>query len=158
MNSIELNGDFQDILPDTTWLKRWQKIPAASTAAPEIPPSACVTSTPLSPRAWTEMLASHSNQQLVCFFLDGISNGFRLGFNHTQSTLKFAGKNLLAAMAHPDIVIEYLQHEISLKRVAGPFPRTLLPDVHVSRFGVTPYQTTPPSEDGGTKKQLAIKH
>ena len=41
-------------------------------------------------------------------------------------------------MAHPDIVIEYLQHEIYLKRAAGPFPRTLLPDVHVSRFGVIP--------------------
>ena len=96
---IEPIGDFQDILPDTTWLKRWQKIPAASTATPEIPPSACVISTLLSPRAWTEMLASHSNQQLVHFFLDGISNGFRLGFNHTQSTLKSAGKNLPAAMA-----------------------------------------------------------
>ena len=41
-------------------------------------------------------------------------------------------------MALLDIVIEYLQHEISLKIVAGPFPRTLLSDVHVSRFGVIP--------------------
>ena len=73
---IDPIGDFQDILPDTKWLEKWQKIPAASTAAPKIPPSACVISTPLSPRAWTDMLASHSNQQLVCFFLDGISNGF----------------------------------------------------------------------------------
>ena len=84
------------------------------------------------------MLASHPIQQLIHFFLEGISNGFRLGFNHTQSTLKSAGRNLSAAIAHPDTVIEYLQHEISLKRVAGPFSRRLLPNAHVSRFGVIP--------------------
>ena len=103
----------------------------------KIPPSACVISTPLSLRAWTDRLASHSSQQLVRFFLDGIFNGFQLGFNHTQSTLKSAGKNLLATMAHLDRVLECLQHEISLKRVAilfhGPFYQTsMLADLGLS--------------------------
>ena len=130
--------DLQDILPYTTWLEKWLKIPAACTVAPKIPPSACVISTPLSLPTWTDMLATHPNQQLIHFFLEGITNGFRLGFSHTQPTLKSARKNLPAATAHPDIVMKYLQHEISLKRVVGPFSRTLLPDIHVSRFGVIP--------------------
>ena len=130
--------DLQDILTDTTWFEKWLRIPAARAVAFKIPSSTRAISTPLSLAAWMDMLASHPNQQLVHFFLEGISNGFRLGFNHGQFTLKSTGRNLPAAIGHPDIVIEYLQHEISLKRVAGPFSRSLLPNVHVSRFRVIP--------------------
>ena len=128
--------DLQDILTDTTWLEKWLRTPAAHAAAFKIPSSACAISTPLSLPAWMDMLASHPNQLLVHFFLEGISNGFRPGFNHRQSTLKSARRNLPPAIPHPDIVIEYLQHEISLRRVAGPFSQSLLPYVHVSGFGV----------------------
>ena len=132
----ELIGNPQDILPDITWLEKWLEITATPTIVPKIPPSACVISTPLLLPAWTDLLAGHPNQKLVKFFLDGISNGFRLGFDHTKFILKSAGRNLPAAVAHPEVVIEYLQHEISMKRVAGPFP--VLHDVHISRFGVIP--------------------
>jgi len=115
-------GHPQDILPDSMWLEKWEKITAAPTIViPKIPPSACVISTPLLLPAWTHLLAGHPNQQLVQFFLDGISNGFRLGFNHTKSSVKSTGRNLPAAFAHPEVVTEYLRHEISMKRVAGLF-------------------------------------
>ena len=74
----ELIGNPQDILPDITWLKKWLEITATPTIVPKIPPSACVISTPLLLPAWTNLLAGHPNQKLVQFFLDGISNGFRL--------------------------------------------------------------------------------
>ena len=47
-------------------------------------------------------------------------------------------RNLPLATAHPEVVEEYLQHEISMQRVAGTFPLTLVPDLQISRFGVIP--------------------
>ena len=47
-------------------------------------------------------------------------------------------RNLPLAKAHPEVVEGYLQHEISMQKVAGPFPLTLLPEIHISRFGVIP--------------------
>ena len=42
------------------------------------------------------------------------------------------------AREHPDIDNDYLSTEISLGRVAGPFPPRAIPQVHISRFGVIP--------------------
>ena len=39
---------------------------------------------------------------------------------------------------HPDVVEEYLQTEIRLGRLVGPFPSHAVPNVHISRFGVIP--------------------
>ena len=131
-------GDSQSILPDTIWLEKWLKITTNPTIRVKIPPSACLISTPLSLLAWKTLLDDHPNRQLIQFLLDGITNGFRLGFNHTDSSLKPAKRNLPLAIAHPQVVEEYLQHEISMQRVAGPFPLTLVPDILTSRFDVIP--------------------
>ena len=140
---IEDIEDFQSILPDAVWLEKWQKI-TANPIRVKIPPSACLISTPLSVPTWTKLLDAHPNRQLVQFFLDDITNGLRLGFNHTDSSFKPVKRNLPLATIHPEVVEEHLQHEISMQRVAGSFPLTLVPDIHISRFGVIPksHQTT----------------
>ena len=43
-----------------------------------------------------------------------------------------------SATAHPNVVEEYLKHKLSLGRMSGPYPISVCPDVHVSRFGVIP--------------------
>ena len=43
---------------------------------------------------------------------------------------------MLCADAHAEVVDEYLQAEISLGQVAGPFPLEAIQDGHISRFGV----------------------
>ena len=43
-----------------------------------------------------------------------------------------------SARFHADVVDEYLQNEIELGRVAGPFPPTAVHNGHISRFGVIP--------------------
>ena len=71
------------------------------------------------------------------FFLDGLANGFRIGFSSPLSTLRPSRRNLPSALEHPKVVDEYLQKEITENRVAGPF----LPEAcvgHISRFGVIP--------------------
>ena len=70
-------------------------------------------------------LSQYSNQQLVQFFLQGISEGFHIGYSyHTGSTLKTAKKNLVGARQHPRVVDEYLSNELSHNRIVGPYSKS----------------------------------
>ena len=92
---------------------------------------------------WVSFLANHPNKQLIEFFITGISQGFRIGYNTGQSSLKSASRNLPCASHHPEIVDQYLAEECAQHRVGGPYNSTLAPDVHVSRFGVIPKNHQP---------------
>ena len=65
-------------------------------------------------------LRNHPNPQLVAFILNGLHNGFKLGFNHSQK-LKSAKCTMPSAYEHPTVIDEYLANEVSLGRDAGPF-------------------------------------
>lgn len=122
-----------------SWLPRWMAHIADSPERIWIPPSACQLHTPLVPANWEKYLAGHPNRSLVQFFLSGITEGFRIGCNHAGTgTLKAAKKNLTGALDHPEVIQEYLSNEMTLRRVAGPFKKSQLPTVQISRFGVIP--------------------
>ena len=105
----------------------------------QIPQSAKHIQTPLRLTAWRQALSSHPNQHLVQFFLDGISEGFRIGYEYQSSgNLRCTNKNLAGAMLHPEVVDTYLSKEVSLNRVAGPFDKSQISKVQISRFGVIP--------------------
>ena len=57
-------------LPDFVWLKSWcghlSNIPPLP---PQVPPSACMISTPLAVSAWRNLLLYHPNRELIHFFL-----------------------------------------------------------------------------------------
>ena len=110
-----------------------------------VPPQARLITTPLSSSAWEYLLAEHPHQELVRFFISGISNGFRIGFKHTNSVLKQARKNMESANAHKDVVSIYLQEELTKGRVAGPFAHSLISYGQISRFGVIPKHHKPDS-------------
>ena len=59
--------------------------------------------------------------------------------------MKAARKNLAGARQHPQVVDEYLSKELSHSRITGPFSRSKLPSVQISRFGVIPKQHQPNS-------------
>ena len=123
--------------PTGNWLQQWLlllPVPWPCT----IPLVASTIRTPLCASAWQSMLRSHPDNRLVQFLLEGICNGFRIGFTKPPSTLRAARSNLEGAREHPDIVDDYLSTEVSLGRVAGPFPPQAIPQVHISRFGVIP--------------------
>ena len=97
---------------------------------------------PLKPEALARELATHPDQNLVSFVVEGLRSGFRLGF-HGQHRLKPAKRNKPSAFQHPQIIDDYLANEVSLLRVAGPFPSPPLPALHVSSFGVIPKRGQP---------------
>ena len=110
---------------------------------PRVPLSACQINSPLSVSGWRYLLRGYPNQDLVHFFLSGISEGFRIGYTYKEFTCKSAQTNLFGALSHPEIVDQYLETEISLGRVIGPFPPKGVPDVHLTRFGVIPKNHQP---------------
>ena len=86
---------------------------------------------------------SHPNQKLVQLFLNGLVQGFRIGFNNSINSLCSARKNLQGATFHPEVVDKYIEDEVALNRVYGPYPKSICPSVHISRFGVIPKSHQP---------------
>ena len=120
------------------WLPECNQLTNRASTTPCIPNTACMISTPLNSSHWNRALATYPNRDLATFFLQGISQGFRIGFSYGSIHLKPSKLNLEGARSHPNVVDDYLQTEINLNRVAGPFPSSSLPSYQISRFGVIP--------------------
>ena len=132
----------QPPLPGTEWVQRWLQQTAAAPKRPLVNEEACAIHTPLVVPAWRRLLAGHPDQSLVQFFLRGVSEGFRIGFSAPLLTLRPARRNIPSALDHPEVVDRYLQNEVALRRVAGPFPYHACVG-HVSSIGVIPKSHQP---------------
>ena len=77
--------------------------------------------TPLLPLQWGHLLATHPNRKLVTFFLQGLTEGFRIGYDYTFNTLKPAKTNMESALSHTAVVEDYIHKELTLSKMAGPF-------------------------------------
>ena len=95
-------------------------------------------STPLNPDTWAVALSSHPDRAFAQYICNGLRMGFKIGFQH-GSSLRSTSANMLSANAHPGVVTDYIQKELSLGRMLGPFQSTdHLPPLHFNRFGVIP--------------------
>ena len=86
---------------------------------------------------------THPDQSFVTYILDGLQNGFRVGFNPASVSLKSATQNMPSASLQPSVIDDYLSTELAKGRVAGPFSSPPLPHLHISRFGVIPKKHQP---------------
>ena len=96
--------------------------------------------TPLWVEAWGRALGRHPDTALVCYIIDGLCQGFRIGFNYS-SPLRSATTNMESARQHPEIISDYLAKEESLGRMLGPFSKEMsahIPSLHINRLGVIP--------------------
>jgi len=119
------------------WLQMWLSS-LLTTSAWEIPLTARSVRTPLSASAWHLMLQDHPNRPLAQFLMEGICQGFHIGFTKPPEFLKSARSNLEGARQRPQVVDNYLLSEVSIGQVVGPFLPRAVPHVHISRFGVIP--------------------
>ena len=78
-------------------------------------------------------LCHHPNTDKVAYVFQGLCHGFCLGFNHTIH-LKSASGNMSLAFLNPQVIDNYLQSEVQMGRVAGPF---LEPPLSAFRLGPT---------------------
>ena len=93
--------------------------------------------TPLILREWIEELKDHPDAEFRGYFLNGIKNGFRIGFNRAV-TCKPASSNMHSALENVGIVQEYLKKEVSLGRILEPVPPERVPvSTQLSPCGAT---------------------
>ena len=87
---------------------------------------------------WTKELHSHPDQYFTNYVLEGITNGFCIGFNR-RHWLCSSIKNL--STKNPGLITSYLEREIQLGRmyrhIACP------PGIHLSPIGAIPKKHKP---------------
>ena len=81
----------------------------------------------------------HPDQQFASYYLlDGIANGFRVGFSHVNHSCTPTNHNHPSANEHPIVISEGLSDDIQRGHLAGPFNPADYPYVHISSLGAVP--------------------
>lgn len=100
--------------------------------------------TPLAWNKWCELLAQFPDVSARHYILEGISKGFRIGFDYKSKTCRSATSNMRSAMENEKVVQVYLDKEVSLQRIVGPVsPGSVPVNTQVSPFGVIPKASQP---------------
>ena len=97
-----------------------------------------LVATPLQASVWEVLLQDHPDKAFTHYICKGIQEGFRIGFQRSNP-LRSATANMPSAAAHPEVVSRYIDNELVLGRMLGPFPSDWAPPgLQISRFGVIP--------------------
>ena len=83
-------------------------------------------------------LASHPDQSYAAYIVDGLRDGFHIGFNYSHAQLRPCRHNHPSCRANPGIISERLSAELAAGRLLGPIAPHHLPAVHVSPIGLVP--------------------
>lgn len=97
---------------------------------------------PLNCARFQTELKNHPDKQWVHFVLQGVREGFKLGFNPSLQ-LKPTNKNKVSARQHAKVIDSYLDNEVRRGRVAGPFDSPPIVPLQISSFGVIPKKGQP---------------
>lgn len=90
------------------------------------------------PERWEECLASHPDRAYVEFLVQGLREGFRIGFRHGSVSCHSAASNMQSADVHPEVIKDFLSSELAAGRVLGPVDSDTARRVQVNRFGLVP--------------------
>lgn len=84
--------------------------------------------TPLQWVGWELALQQHRDRVYTNYIVQGIQDGFKIGFNHPNAQLKPKRHNLQSAYKYTTVVSQYLMEECKHKHTLGPFssPRLIL--------------------------------
>ena len=88
-------------------------------------------------------LADYPDQAAAAYVLNGLRDGFRVGFETLSVSLWSSSSIMRSAFDHPSVIDAYLENEVSCGRVAGPFSSPPFTDLHISCFGVVPKNNQP---------------
>lgn len=77
-------------------------------------------------------------RDLVDYIMQGIQQGFRVGFHEGQASLRSTARSIPSAYEQPQVVDKYLQAECAQGRVLGPLPPPTRLGLQSSCFGMIP--------------------
>ena len=103
-----------------------------------------IVASPLSARlpVWRARLATYPDQRFATYILQGLEQGFPVGFNYTHP-LTASHRNMVSATQHPEVVKRYIAGERAEGRFIGPLTQEAAQGLHVSQIGVIPKGRVP---------------
>ena len=87
---------------------------------------------------WAVHLAGHPDRAYVGYLVQGLQEGFRIGFQYGSSTCHSASANVLSANVCPDVISAFIASELADGRALGPVEPFMASSVQVNRFGLVP--------------------
>ena len=94
--------------------------------------------TPIQIPALAHFLRYHPDQEFVRFILQGLSDGFHIGFSCQGGGLRSTSKNPPSSLANPGVITSYIQDEIVAGQIVGPLAIQVHEWVHCSPIGLVP--------------------
>ena len=70
--------------------------------SPTVPTALRSINTPLKPRAWRVEFSAHPDREYVQFPLEGMQQGFQIGFDYSNHSCSSSPRNMMSALAHPE--------------------------------------------------------
>ena len=104
-------------------------------------PQFAVIATPPKGDRWQVVLHDHPDRDFINFSVEGIRSGFRIGFQGSPLACKSEKKNMPSACQCRREIDKFLGSECAVGRILGPFERSFVPMVHLSRLGAVPRST-----------------
>ena len=94
-------------------------------------------------RVWEWYLRDHPDAAYRDYIIQGLQQGFRVGFQYGRCHCTGASANMQSAVRQPEVIDEYLAREVRLGRVMGPLEPGRYPEVHINRFWLVPKNHQP---------------
>ena len=114
---------------------------ASKTQDPKTPLPNTLTDivSPINISFWREQLQAHPDEQFIQLLLQGLENGFSIGFD-LATQLSSARTNLISATEHPEVVSAYINEEHARGHIGlvGQLERAKQLDIHLSPLGTIP--------------------
>ena len=86
---------------------------------------------------FAHLLSNYPDKHFVSSLLDGLRNGFSIGFSG-QRDISVRSANLPSAADHADFISEHLTASCARGETAGPFPSPPFQFMHFSGVGAVP--------------------
>ena len=83
-------------------------------------------------------LRCHPDSAFSSFILQGMAQGFHIGFEQSTCCLRSCSANHPSALANRTVVDVYIANEVTLGRLIGPLAREVAVGMHVSPIGLVP--------------------
>ena len=93
---------------------------------------------PVNISALEQSLSTHTDQQFAHYILQGVSQGFRIGFHAPSLHLRSSTRNHPSSLVNQQVVSAYIEEEVAMGRMVGPIPPQLHPSLHTSPIGLVP--------------------
>ena len=113
----------------------WQNLPPPPDVVESKKPGLCRVNV----NALAFELIAFPDQEFVDYLISGLSDGFRIGFEGLD--VDFTAPNLKSALENVPLINLYLENEISLGRIAGPFDSKPMFPFRTNPIGVVPKKT-----------------